>query len=125
MSASFEVSGSFDSTESWLKKLIGNGPRSSLEAAGARGVSELAAATPKDTGKTAQSWDYEIEYNRGVWSLIFVNRNVQNGTNIALILDKGHGTGTGGYVRGLKFVDPVLAPVFEKLLDDAWKAVTS
>ena len=91
---------------------------------GQMGVSALVSATPTDSGLTAASWYYEIERQNGGATLTFKNSNVNNGVNIAIILQYGHGTGTGGWVEGRDYINPAIQPVFDKIADDAWKEVT-
>ena len=92
---------------------------------GQAGVEALASATPVDTGLTANSWYYEIEKSNSRASITFYNSNVQNGIPIAIILQYGHGTGTGGWVEGRDYINPAIRSVFDKLAADAWKEVTS
>lgn len=91
---------------------------------GEEGVKALAAATPIDTGETASKWRYEIQQGRGRVSIFFLNDHVEDGVNIAIILQYGHGTGTGGYVQGIDYINPAIAPIFNKLANAAWKEVT-
>jgi hypothetical protein len=91
---------------------------------GQMGVSALASATPTDTGLTAVSWYYEIEHQNGGVALSFKNSNINKGVNIAIILQYGHGTGTGGWVQGRDYINPAIQPVFDKIADDAWREVT-
>jgi hypothetical protein len=95
-----------------------------LKRYGEEGVRALAEATPKDSGNTAGAWRYQITGDRGDLSLIWTNDNVNDGVNIAVILQYGHGTGTGGYVQGIDYINPALKPVFEKIASDAWKELT-
>lgn len=94
-----------------------------LDKYGRAGVAALAAATPTDTGNTAESWYYEIEHRNGSVTLSFFNSNVNEGVPIAIILQYGHGTGTGGWVQGRDYINPALRPVFDKLAADAWREV--
>lgn len=94
-----------------------------LDKYGRQGVAALKASTPKDTGKTADSWYYRINRNNGTVSLSFHNSNVNKGVPIAIILQYGHATGNGGYVEGVNYINPALQPVFQKLADEAWKEV--
>lgn len=89
------------------------------------GVTVLSAATPKDSGKTATSWGYEIERDSNGYSIYWTNDNYNKGVNIAVILQYGHGTGTGGYVAGRDYINPAIAPVFEQIANDAWNEVTN
>lgn len=95
-----------------------------LERYGRAGVSALASATPKDSGVTSGSWNYEISYNRKETMIAFTNSNIQNGVNIAVILQYGHGTRHGGYVAGRDYINPAIQPVFDKIADDAWREIT-
>lgn len=116
--------GDFKNLEKLLKKSLGKDYRSVLEKYGQRGVQALAAATPIKTGETASSWDYRIVEKNGSISVEWINTNVQNGVNIAIILQYGHGTGNGGYVTGRDYINPALQPIFDELAEAAWKEVT-
>lgn len=116
--------GSFKKTEEFLKKSFGRNYLSILERYAQQGVSELSAATPVRTGLTANSWTYDIIQNKSSISVVWKNSNVQNGINIALILQLGHGTRNGGYVEGIDYINPALKPIFDKMADAAWKEVT-
>ena len=95
-----------------------------LDKYGREGVAALASATPVDSGETAQSWYYEITNKKGFVSISFHNSNIQNGVPIAIILQYGHGTGTGGWVAGRDYINPAIQPIFDKIADAAWKEVT-
>lgn len=85
-----------------------------LERYGQAGVDALSAATPVDTGLTAASWYYEISKKNGVWTISWNNSNIQNGIQIALIIQMGHGTKSGGYVQGVDYINPALRDLFKK-----------
>ena len=89
------------------------------------GVSALAAATPKDSGLTSGSWSYKIVRSGSGLSVEFHNSNVNQGRNIAVLIRYGHGTRNGGYVPARDFITPALRPIFDKIANEAWKAVTS
>jgi hypothetical protein len=97
----------------------------SLEQYAQEGVDALSAATPVDSNLTATSWGYEIKRSGRSYSITWTNTNIVNGTPIAILLQYGHGTGTGGYVRGRDYINPALKPIFDKIADNVWKAVTS
>ena len=80
---------------------------------------------PKDTGNTAAAWDFVIEVQNGRTSISWINKNVNDGVNIALILNYGHGTGFGTYVQGRQYISPAIRPIFDKIADDVWKEVKS
>lgn len=95
-----------------------------LDKFGREGVAALASATPFETGLTANSWYYEIVRKNGSVSIQFFNSNVQNGIPIAIIIQYGHATGTGGWVEGRDYINPAVRPVFDRIASNAWKEVT-
>ena len=95
-----------------------------LDKYGRAGVAALASATPVDSGETASSWYYEITNKNGSAVISFRNSNVQNGVPIAIILQYGHGTGTGGWVQGRDYINPAIQPIFDQIANNAWKEVT-
>jgi hypothetical protein len=125
MGISIKSKGDFKNLEKLLKKSIGKNYRSILEKYGQEGVRALASATPIDTGETAGSWYYEITQTDNSLSVTWKNSHVERGCNIAILLQYGHATGTGGYVQGRDYINPALQPIFDKLANDAWKEVTS
>lgn len=115
--------GDFKNTEKYLKskkdRIIHN-----LERYGEEGVQALAAATPKRSGLTASSWYYKIEYGKESSKISWHNSNIVDGYPIAVLIQYGHGTGTGGFVQGIDYINPAIQPVFERIADAAWKEVT-
>lgn len=122
---SLSSKGDFSKTEKMLKKTLGRDYMGVLERYGRMGVEALSASTPVKTGLTASSWSYEIVQKDSYLSVVWNNSNIQKGVSIALILQYGHGTRNGGYVRGRDYINPALQPVFDKMADAAWKEVTS
>jgi len=98
---------------------------SRLESYGREGVNALANATPNESGLTAASWDYEVINKGGSWTVVWTNSHIVDGTPLVILLQYGHGTGTGGYVQGRDFINPAIRPIFDRIADDVWKAVTS
>ena len=98
--------------------------RGILDKYGRAGVSALSSATPSESGKTANSWTYEIQNGGGGSRITFSNTNINNGVNIAIILQYGHGTGTGGWVEGRDYINPAMRPVFDNIADSVWKEIT-
>lgn len=111
-------------TETWLKKLQNGDIFSHLDSFGQRGVSALAAATPIESGETAASWSYEVVRKNGYYSIRWFNTHVENGAPIAIMLQYGHGTGTGGYVEGRDYINPAIRPIFDQIEEEFRKAVT-
>lgn len=122
---SFETSGSFSKMESFLVKISRGDLFRQLDHYGRMGVTALEAATPIDSGLAANSWGYEIKSSRGSAEIIWTNSDIVDGIPIAIILQYGHGTGTGGYVKGRDYINPAMQPVFDNIADKVWKAVTS
>lgn len=115
--------GDFKNLSSFLKKTKEKLNLGLLDKYGREGVAALQAATPKDTGKTSESWYYKIERKNGSVSLTFHNSNQNKGVPIAIILQYGHATGNGGYVEGVDYINPALRPIFDKIAEEAWKEV--
>lgn len=122
---SLRSKGNFKKTEKLLKKSLGSDYMSILQKYGQRGVQALSAATPIESGRTASSWSYEIEQKGSVISVVWNNSHINKGVNIALILQLGHATNRGGYVRGRDYINPALRQIFDELADAAWKEVIS
>lgn len=89
------------------------------------GVNALASATPMESGKTRSGWTYKIVYSKTFSKITWYNSNVEQGVPIAIVLQYGHGTGTGGYVQGRDYINPAIQPIFDKLANDVWKEVTN
>lgn len=89
------------------------------------GVRALSQATPVETSRAQHSWDFEVTSEGGVHTITWTNSDVENGFPVVIMLQYGHGTGTGGYVQGRDFINPAIEPIFSKIADKAWKAVTS
>lgn len=117
-------SGDFSKTLKFLNHLQHKDYLNILAEYGRRGVEILRAATPVNTGKTADSWYYEIENGRDKTTISWCNRNVNEGVVIAAIIQYGHGTGWGTYVSGIDYINPAMKPVFDELANECWKEVT-
>ena len=121
---SFTQKGDFSRTTKYLNRIKNPSQLSVFDRYGQAGVAALRSATPVDSGKTAGSWYYKIERSSDSVSIIFYNSNINKGVPIAIILQYGHGTGTGGYVQGRDYINPAIQPVFDELAEAAWKEVT-
>lgn len=120
----FTQKGDFSKTERFLKKAKKADFYKHMQQYGELGVQALSEATPIRTGKTASSWEYDVEMNKNSAKITWSNTNVNNGENIAILIQYGHGTGTGGYVHGLDYVNPAMRAVFDKIIEEIWKEVT-
>lgn len=116
-------SGSFKKAEKFLKTMDRRDYMATLRKYGAQGVAALEEATPKDTGVTAGSWSYEIQKKNDGYTIYWRNSSTHNGVNIALILQYGHATGSGAYVRGIDYINPALRQVLKDMADELWKEV--
>ncbi len=116
--------GDFSKTEKFLERLKRQDMFKRLDACCRDGVVALERATPVDTGETAGSWSYEIHMGGDGVTIHWTNSNVVNGFNVAMGLQYGHGTGTGGYVKGTDYINPAMRPVFNKIAEDVWREVT-
>lgn len=126
MGLEFTVSGSFSKTELFLTRLSRGDLFRTLDTYAQRGVEALAAATPVDTGRTAASWSYEIHANAAGAVIVWTNTDVDEaGTPIAIMLQYGHGTGTGGYVQGRDYINPAIQPIFDEISNAVWREVTA
>ncbi len=125
MAVYFTQKGSFNRTEKFMNFLLNRNYLNILDRYGRMGVSALQSATPKDTGYTADSWNYEIVNEKDTVRLIFTNNNVNEGQNIAILLQYGHGTRNGGYVQGRDYINPVLQPLFADMADACFREVTA
>lgn len=125
MRVKFEVSGGFTKTERFLNRMKRREYLNVLDEFGRDGVQALRNATPVDSGATAEAWDYEIKRTRNYTEIVWTNSNINDGIPIAIILQYGHGTGTGGYVQGRDYINPAIRPIFDKIAEKAWKVVTS
>lgn len=118
------MKGSFRNTNRFLNRMQRKEHLKVVEKYGRIGVNALAAATPVDSAETAQSWYYEIIERPGYFSLQWLNSHKKAGIPIAVLIQYGHGTGTGGYVQGRDYINPAMRPIFDQIAHDMWKEVT-
>lgn len=120
----FKHKGDFSNLTRFLERAKEVVHMGDLDKYGQAGVEALASATPVDSGETANSWYYEITNSNGSAKIAFNNSNIQNGVPIAIILQYGHGTGTGGWVEGRDYINPAIQPIFDEIANNAWREVT-
>lgn len=123
MTISISSSGSFKNTQKFLKYMSKMDIRSTLNKYGEKGVKALNQATPTQTGRTAASWSYTVEAKRGSYSIAWTNDVMAGEVPLVILLQYGHGTGTGGYVAGRDFINPAIQPIFDQIASDVWKEV--
>lgn len=122
---SVSTSGSFDATRRYLLKLSRGDFYAGLERYAREGVDALSRATPKETGLASGAWSYKIERSRASLTITWFNNDVERGFPVALMLQYGYTTGTGGYVQGVDYINPAMRPVFDRIEEAVRKAVTS
>lgn len=121
----FQQKGDFSRTTKYFEKLLNVVKLGELDKYGRQGVAALAAATPRLSGKTAESWEYKIVRTSDSATIQWYNTNENKGVNIAIILQYGHGTRNGGYVRGRDYINPAIQPLFDEIAETAWKEITT
>ncbi len=120
----FTQKGDLSKVTQYLERQRSSNRKKLLDKYGALGVEYLRDATPKDTGKTASSWSYSINSSKDKMSIEWSNSNVNKGVPIAIILQYGHGTGTGGYVQGRDYINPAIQSVFDEMSKELWEEMT-
>ena len=120
----FKHKGDFSKVTKYLERARKGVNINSLHQYGRAGVAALASATPIDSGLTASSWSYELTQSSGLVKITFSNSNIQNGVPIAVILQYGHGTRNGGWVQGRDYINPSIRPIFDQIVNEAWREVT-
>lgn len=116
------VKGDHKKTKTALEKMVRGAFYEALDQYGQRGVAALRAATPVETGLTANSWTYKVFRGKRP-GIAWYNTNMAGGTSIAVLIQYGHGTGTGGYISGRDYINPAIMPVFESIANDLWERV--
>lgn len=127
MGISFVSKGDLKKTEAYLQRLTKLDAliRSAAEAGAQQGVKALASATPEDSGLASDSWGYKISGGRNGITIVWTNSDVETGFPVAIMLQYGYGTGTGGYVQGRDYINPAMRPIFDQIANKVWKAVSS
>lgn len=111
--------------EKFLKKVPASDYLHIFEKYGREGVVALSSVTPKDSSETANSWDYKISRTSKGINITWTNSNIVDGVTIAIILQYGHGTRNGGYVQGRDYINPAIRPIFDRIITDIWREVTT
>ncbi len=121
----FRHHGSFTNMETFLKRMENLDIRRACELYAQDGVAALSAVTPRDSGVSSISWGYRVRVTRRSVTITWTNSSVNQGFPIAVMLQYGYGTGTGGYVQGRDYINPAIRPVFDRIAEGVWKVVTS
>jgi len=121
----FNVTGDFRAMEDSLKKISKIDILGIMESCGREGVAALSSATPTDTGLVAGTWGFDVRASRGTYAIYWTNTDIESDFPVAIMLQYGYGTGTGGYVQGRDYINPAIRPIFDQIATKVWKAVTS
>lgn len=121
---SFRSKGDFSKATRYFERVKEAAKVGILDKYGRAGVAALSSATPIESGLAAGSWGYEIERSRNSARIIFTNNDIENGFPIAIMLQYGHGTGTGGWVQGRNYINPAIQPIFDQIANEVWREVT-
>lgn len=117
--------GSFKNSEKFFNRILKREYFKLFEQVGQKGVDALREATPKRTYKTAESWSYTVQEDKNGLSVVWTNSNRNDGASVAILIQLGHGTGSGAYVKGVDYINPALRPIFEAFAKDVWLEVTN
>lgn len=122
---SVSSSGSFQNTDRFLKAMQKLDIMAIMNRIGQDGVQALAQLTPKDSSRTANSWAYKVTKKGQIYEIAWTNSDIENGFPVAIMIQYGYGTGTGGFVRGRDYINPAIQPIFDRIDVEVWRAVTS
>lgn len=120
-----KLKGDFKKVDKFFERVLEFVKLGRMDYYGRLGVKELSAVTPVDTGLTAASWEYRIDREDDLVKLVFYNTNIQNGVPVAIVLQYGHATATGGWVEGRDYINPALQPIFDAIRMDIENEVRS
>lgn len=120
----FRSKGDFSKATRYFERVKEAAKVGILDKYGRAGIAALSSATPIESGLAAGSWGYEIEHGRNSARIIFTNSDIENGFPVAIMLQYGHGTGTGGWVEGRDYINPAIQPIFDQIANEAWREVT-
>ena len=123
MMIGFSQNGGFKKTLRFLERCVKSNPNTILKKYAEKGLLALISNTPIDSGKTSSSWGYEIQSTGSSHAITWTNSNVINGSNIAVLIQYGHGTNNGGYVSGVDYINPALRGLFEEIAKDVWREI--
>lgn len=121
----FAITGDSKKTETFLTNVSKLDILGIMSSCGEEGVAALSSATPRDTGLAAGDWAFDVRANKGVYTIYWTNTDIEHDFPVAIMLQYGYGTGTGGYVQGRDYINPAIAPIFDQIANKLWKAVTS
>lgn len=108
-------------TEEFLLKIEKGFTEEQIKIIAEKSLEKFVKNTPSKTGLTAQSWTYEIHFRNGKWIIDFNNENIQNGVNVALLIENGHVTPSGKWVPANHFIDKTVKEINDDIINNRWK----
>lgn len=118
------VNGDWSKVDGYFERMKELFSKGRFDEWGRMGVDALRYATPKRTGLTSESWSYDIKRSSGRVSIEWYNSNTNDGNNIAILIQYGHGTRQGAWVEGRDYINPAMVDVFENIVKEMWEEVT-
>lgn len=113
--------GNWDRTDKFFKKSVKITKIENIALFAEKCIERLKQETPKDSGITAESWDYTINIVGKRKTLYLTNSNIQNGVKIVILIEFGHATPSGTWVEGQNFVGPITQEVYNEIVNKTWK----
>ena len=121
MPASLKTKGTYKSTKTYLNNAATIADFGSVESIAKRTVQDLSNATKEYSETISNSWSYKIYNTRNGITVEFDNSDIQNGTNMAIILDEGHATSDGKWISGKNYLNPIMEKTYNDILNSTWK----
>lgn len=110
------TSGSFKHIDKWLSENKNTNMTGLLSRYGEIGVSILEQSTPVDSGRTSKSWRYKLSRSGKGYELSWYNDNLTKmNIPVAILIQYGHATRSGGFVPGYDFINPAIDTVLSLL----------
>lgn len=121
----FKNKGNFKKLSTYFKKSVKVTRVKNVNVLADTCLQKLKEATPLDSGLTASAWSYKIQRKKGYRRITFYNSNIQNGVKIALLIEYGHVSRNGTWVKGERFIHPTIKENYTKILNQTWKELTN
>lgn len=100
-------------SEEYLQNVSKIFSRDSLRKIAEDSLEDFISASP--TVEIATGWSYDINILSNKASVVFNNSTFDNGENIAIIIDVGHGTMSGKWVPGKNYLKEPIRKTYIRL----------
>lgn len=117
----FKQKGNFENLDKYFHKSSEIVKVKDIEPIARKCVQKLIEVTPKDSGLTAESWNYLIVRNDEGVTIQINNTNIQNGINVALLIEYGHGTRNGSWIEGKNYIAPTVLSAYLEVMNSTWE----